>query len=78
LICRKLQKYEAAKGGNKEFGWVFFYESRKYLETREGKYLLAGGGPAVVEKEDGSIHFLGTQKRSETSIRGYEEQRRRR
>ena len=57
-----------------EFGWVFFYASKKFMETQDLKFLLAGGGPAVVEKEDGSIHFLGTAKRPEIFIREYLEQ----
>ena len=60
---------------DEEYGWVFLYASKKYLETNDPQYLLAGGGPAVVEKEDGAIYFLGTHQRPELLIQEYGERR---
>ena len=59
----------------KEYGWAFHYASKGFLETRDPKYAVAGGGPAVVDREDGSIHFLGTLKRPEVLIAEYDQQR---
>jgi hypothetical protein len=42
------------------FGWVFFYATRKYLETRDPQYLVPGAAPLVVLREDGSTEFLPT------------------
>jgi hypothetical protein len=39
----------------KEYGWIFFYNSRKHLETGDILYALAGNGPLVVKSADGSI-----------------------
>ena len=59
----------------KEYGWIFFYNSRKYLETKNERYLLYGGGPIVVEKADGSIHELGSAGGAKYQIELYEAQR---
>lgn len=42
------------------FGWVFFYTTRKFLETGDKKYIMPGNAPLVVMKADGSTHHLGT------------------
>lgn len=60
---------------DEDYGWVFLYAAKKYLETSDPKYLLAGGGPAVVEKEDGAIYFLGTHQRPDLLIQEYGERR---
>ncbi len=44
----------------KPYGWIFFYQSRTYLETGDASYMLAGNGPVVFVGDDRSIHRLGT------------------
>lgn len=51
---------EEEKTVEREFGWIFFYTTRKFLETRDKKHLMPGNAPLVVLKEDGSTHYLGT------------------
>ena len=43
-----------------EFGWVFFWNSRKYQETGEFQYALAGNAPLIVDRRDGSVHETST------------------
>jgi len=43
-----------------EFGWVFFYDSKEYLETEDLRYAIAGNAPIVVLKKDGSLRVTGT------------------
>ncbi len=43
-----------------ELGWVFFWNSRAYVESGEVAYALGGNGPYVVDRRDGSVHRLGT------------------
>ena len=43
-----------------DFGWVFFYNSKKYLETGEIRFALAGNAPLIVDALDGSLHVTGT------------------
>ena len=59
----------------KDYGWIFFWNSKKYMETKNDRYLLYGGGPIVVEKVDGSIHQLGSAGGAEYQIELYEAQR---
>lgn len=44
----------------REFGWVFFYQSKRYVETGHISYMLAGNVPLVVTKSDGRLHQTGT------------------
>jgi elongation factor Tu len=43
-----------------EWGYVFFYQSKQYVETGEVSAMLAGNAPLVVLKETGDIHATGT------------------
>lgn len=43
----------------KNFGWVFFYDSKEHAETSDFRYALAGNAPIVVTR-DGVIHETGT------------------
>jgi hypothetical protein len=56
----------------KPFGWVFFYNSKKFLETGEIGFALAGNGPAMVNRYDGTIEFGGTANPPEFYIEEYE------
>jgi len=58
-----------------DYGWVFFWNSKKYLETKKSRYFLVGNGPFVVEKADGSVHQLGTAGGGKYQIEQYEARR---
>ena len=57
------------------YGWIFFYQSKKYLETEVFSYRLAGNGPVVFEKETGAVHHLGSHKHPDELIREFEAKR---
>lgn len=57
----------------RDFGWVFFYTTRKFLETKDKKYLAPGNAPLVVEREDGSTHYLGTSLPPSRAIERFEQ-----
>lgn len=42
----------------RDYGWIFFLQSRQFLETQDDHYYLYGCGPIIVDKEDGSLHRL--------------------
>ena len=44
----------------KSYGWVFFYNSRKFVETGLLQYRLAGNGPVIVNTtaQPGSLAAL--------------------
>ena len=44
----------------KPWGWVFFYTSRKWFETNDVIYAIAGNAPILVEKATGTLFETGT------------------
>jgi hypothetical protein len=60
---------------DKDYGWIFFYTSRRYLKTKLISHMLAGNGPILVEKESGALIQLSTAVPLEESIRDYEARR---
>ncbi len=46
-----------------DFGWVFMYNSRRYLEQGERKRAMVGNVPFIVDRRDGSIHLTRTNWR---------------
>lgn len=43
-----------------DFGWVFFYQSKEYLEHGDIHALLLGNAPVIVDRVDGTVHVTGT------------------
>ncbi len=61
------------KHQEKSYGWVFFYTAKKYWETQDVRYSIAGNGPVIVEKSSGNMHQLGTALGPEYQIAAWEE-----
>jgi hypothetical protein len=40
----------------KEYGWIFSYDSKKFLETKEFRYRRIGNHPILIFKDDGEIY----------------------
>jgi len=55
----------------KSFGWVFFYNSKKFVETGIFEDRLAGNGPVIVNKFSGDVEFHGSAKSPEEIIEEY-------
>lgn len=53
--------------------WVFFYNTRRYLETGEFSDALAGNGPILVNKRNGDVAAFGMAISLETLFADYEE-----
>jgi hypothetical protein len=45
----------------RHFGWVFFYDAKRHLETGDIRDALAGNAPIVVMKADGRTLETGTE-----------------
>jgi hypothetical protein len=56
----------------KSYGWVFSYNTRRFLERREALYALGGNGPIVVEGTTGRVTRLGTAHPVEQEIADFE------
>jgi hypothetical protein len=54
------------------FGWVFFYNSRRFVETGDPDSVMAGNAPFIVSATDGSIYDTGTAEPIENYIERFE------
>lgn len=54
-----------------DIGWVFFWNTRAYLEHGEWGTQLGGNAPLLVDRRNGSRHVLGTAEPTETYIDRY-------
>jgi len=54
-----------------ELGWVFFYQSKKYIETGNLGDSLVGNSPFIVDKRSGEIHVTGTAYPTKKYIQDY-------
>ncbi len=84
IVNAELKKQERVVGGialkivssstiEQDFGWVFFYNSKEYLESGNLSYMLAGNAPIIIDKADGSLHFTGTSNPIDYYIEKYRE-----
>ena len=56
-----------------EWGWVFFYQSKEYIKTRDFRDALAGNAPYIVNRNNGQIKATGTAHPIEHYIQEYEQ-----
>jgi len=56
----------------KPYGTIFRYTSRKYYETRDDRYAVAGNAPFLVENKTGKIIEFGTGQTLEYYVQEYE------
>jgi hypothetical protein len=52
-------------------GWIFFYESRAYLETGDVSHAIGRTGPVVVTHQ-GQVHQLTGERPAEDVLRDFE------
>lgn len=56
------------------FGWVFFYDSKRHLETGDFRHALAGNAPLIVNRHTGALVPTGTAREVHEYIAEYESQ----
>jgi hypothetical protein len=61
----------------REWGWVFFFASRRWRDTGDPAFRSEGEGPLIVNRFDGSVHATGTDRPSEYFVTRYETEFRR-
>lgn len=54
-----------------EYGWVFFYQSKNFIQTSNPLSMVGGNAPLLVDKYDGSVLITGTKKDIEYYIELY-------
>lgn len=45
-----------------DWGWVFSWNNKKFLDTRQVKYDVGGNCPVIVNKLDGSLYSTGSAR----------------
>jgi Immunity protein 35 len=56
----------------RSWGWVFFYNSRRFVETRDPLQALGGNAPYIVDRTTGEVRVTGTARPTEEYIAEYE------
>jgi Immunity protein 35 len=56
----------------KPYGWVFFYNTTRFVETGFLQHTLAGNGPVIVNKYDGTVRFFGSGRPTGDWVAEYE------
>ena len=56
----------------KEWGWVFFYDSVDHIRTGDDKDAIAGNAPFIVNRNSGELVVTGTAWPIEKYIEDYE------
>lgn len=54
------------------FGWVFFYDSRRYLESGDFRLRAIGNSPLIVDRRNATVHLTGTAHPIEYYVKRYE------
>jgi Immunity protein 35 len=57
---------------DKPYGWVFFYQSREWIESPKTEDGLIGNAPIIVDRINGEIRVTGTAQPIEEYIAAYE------
>jgi len=56
----------------KDYGYVFFYDSSLYIETEDINHALGGNSPILIEKSTSKIIYTGTANSIEYYLENYE------
>jgi hypothetical protein len=57
---------------DKPYGWVFFYQSRAYIETGDESQVLLGNAPVIFNRIRGEYSVTGTAHPIEHYLSDYE------
>ena len=84
LFAEKVDEYQTLTGIEvvildeltieRERGWVFRYQSKKYAETGDMNDMLFGSSGTFVNRHDGSMHETGSGQSLDHYIEEYENQ----
>ena len=57
---------------DRPYGWVFFYQSREYVESGDTRRVLIGNAPLIFNRVSGEVRVTGTAMPIEDYLRKYE------
>lgn len=58
--ARHIQKLVVVRVDEHDFGWVYFYDGSRHVETGNIGDALAGNAPLIVDRTDGKLYITGT------------------
>jgi hypothetical protein len=58
-----------------DFGWVFFHDSEEHQKTGDIRSSLVGNVPFIVDRADGSVHFISAAWSVDAYIEEYRRKR---
>jgi hypothetical protein len=61
-----------------DFGWVFCYNTKEYMDSRNISHALAGNAPLIFDRRDGQVYVTGTAHTLDHYIEEYRKGIRRR
>ena len=54
-----------------DFGWVFCYNTKEFLETGDLSFALGGNAPIIADRKDGQLYVTGTANPLEFYLEQY-------
>jgi hypothetical protein len=54
------QKLVVVRVDEHDFGWVYFYDSSKHVNTGDMGFALVGNAPLIVDRNDGKLYVTGS------------------
>ena len=54
-----------------EFGWVFYYDSARFIETGDSREALVGNAPLIINRKIGELVVTGTAHDTEYYVDNY-------
>jgi len=68
IVMRSLTREE-------DFGWVFFFNTRQFVQSGDMNFALGGNAPLIVDRESGELHVTGTAHPVDHYIEAYRRKR---
>jgi hypothetical protein len=60
---------------SEDFGWVFFYTTRRFLKTGDFRDIVGGNAPFIIDHDSGKLTVTGTTHPIEQYIDEYRKRR---
>ena len=57
---------------DRPYGWVFFYQSRVFVESGDFRHAYCGNAPVIFNRVNGEYHVTGTARAIEDYIGEYQ------
>jgi hypothetical protein len=72
IVCRGRARIVREATIAKPYGWVFFYQSKEFLDQGNETAVLAGNAPILVDRHRDELRVTGTAKPLDYYLKDYE------